>query len=250
MALIETESLILRNYNLADADKIVIFLTQSEGLIRGVAKGAKRLKSKFGGSLEPFTIVDITYFQKEQRELVSIRQIDLKKSYFKNACDIKFLQKFAYLAELLIEFAPPHDPNERLYKMSKVCLETASNNPENLEAIALYFEIWILKLGGYLPSWNLCGNCKREFSENESANLQYDFHIFCMDCQKSQQKFVINSFQRKIFSLAQKVSPQKFIISTLDLDEDIREVSRVLKRIISHILGKDFVLEKTISARI
>ncbi len=84
MSLIETEGLILKSYPLAEADKIVLLLTERQGLVRGVAKGAKRLKSRFGGALEPFSIVDITYFQKEERELVSIRQIELKKSFFEN----------------------------------------------------------------------------------------------------------------------------------------------------------------------
>jgi DNA repair protein RecO (recombination protein O) len=60
MPLVETESLILKSYSLAEADKIVVFLTQDQGLVRGVAKGAKRLKSRFGGALEPFSIVDLS----------------------------------------------------------------------------------------------------------------------------------------------------------------------------------------------
>ncbi len=239
----------MRNYNLADADKIVVFLTKSEGLVRGVAKGAKRLKSRFGGTLEPFSIVNINYFQKEQRELVSIRHIELQKSFFKDASNIKFLQKFAYLADLLIEFAPPHDPNYRLYKMSKVCLETASLNPENLEAVVLYFELWVLRLGGYLPSWDLCGNCKKEFGVDESANLQRDFHVFCNICQNNRQGFQINKTQRKIFSLAQMISPQRFINITDDSTVDLIEVSDVLKRIISNVLGKEVLGEKTFSAK-
>ncbi len=77
MGLVETEGLILKTYSFAEADKIVVLLTQNEGLVRGVAKGAKRLKSKFGGGLEPFSIVQISYFQKEERELVSVRQLEL-----------------------------------------------------------------------------------------------------------------------------------------------------------------------------
>lgn len=124
MGLVETEGLILKSYSLAEADKIVVFLTQNQGLVRGVAKGAKRLKSKFGGSLEPFTVAQIEYFQKEERELVSIRESETVKSYFESASEPVFLQKLAYIAELLTEFAPPHDPNERLYRIVKVCLET------------------------------------------------------------------------------------------------------------------------------
>ncbi len=69
MGLVETEGMILKTYSLAEADKIIVLLTQNEGLVRGVAKGAKRLKSRFGGGLEPFSIVNLTYFQKEEREL-------------------------------------------------------------------------------------------------------------------------------------------------------------------------------------
>ncbi len=90
MGLVETEGLILKSYNLGDADKIIVLLTQSEGLVRGVAKGAKRLKSRFGGTLEPFSIIDLTYFQKEERELVSIRQIELVTSYFEKASNPNF----------------------------------------------------------------------------------------------------------------------------------------------------------------
>lgn len=107
MAIIETDGLILKTYSLAEADKIGLILTPEHGLVRGVAKGAKRLKSRFGGGLEPFSIVSLSYFQKEERELVSIKSIELKKSFFDKASDPLFLQKFGYLAELLVEFAPP-----------------------------------------------------------------------------------------------------------------------------------------------
>ena len=92
MGLIETEGIILKTYSLAEADKIVVLLTQSQGLVRGVAKGAKRLKSRFGGGLEPFSVISLTYFQKEERELVSISHVELIQSYFESASNPSFLQ--------------------------------------------------------------------------------------------------------------------------------------------------------------
>lgn len=250
MGLIETEGLILKSYSLAEADKIIVLLTQSEGLVRGVAKGAKRLKSKFGGSLEPFSIIHIQYFQKEERELVSIRQIDLIKSFFDNASEPQFLQKFSYLVDLLVEFAPPHDPNERLYRMTKVCLETAAENPASLESIAVYFELWILRLGGYLPNWNNCDGCKREFGNNEVSSLQINFHLFCRICQRSSNNWNISAEQRRIFINAQKLSPAKFTEFAKNYLHDVKEVSIILRRIISHILGKETVGEKILAAKL
>lgn len=239
MGLIETEGLVLKSYSLAEADKIVVLLTKNEGLVRGVAKGAKRLKSRFGGGLEPFSIVQATYFQKEERELVSLTQIELIKSYFDKAGDFDFFEKFAYLVELLIEFAPPHDPNEKLYRMAKICLETASQKSQNLDGMVVYFELWILRLGGYLPEWNRCDNCRREFEINEHSSLQINFHLQCQICRKSRNDWQISASERQIFKNAQKLTPEKFVEFTMDREKDVREISIILKKIISQILGRD-----------
>ena len=249
MGLVETEGLILKSYSLAEADKIVVFLTQKQGLVRGVAKGAKRLKSKFGGALEPFTIVQVEYFQKDERELVSIRQIELLKSYFEQASEPDFLRNFAYLAELLSEFAPPHDPNERLYRMAKVCLETATGFPENLAAITVYFELWILRLGGYLPNWSRCDECRKDFNSNEDASLQINFHLICQMCRKTRTNWLVSASQRQIFILAQQLSPAKFMEFAKNKTDDLKAVSDTLKKIISNILGKEINTEKILMAK-
>lgn len=246
MALVETEALVLKSYSLAEADKIVVFLTQNQGLIRGVAKGAKRLKSRFGGSLEPFSIVNLNYFQKEERELVSVSQIELKKSFFASAADPEFLQKFAYLSDLLYEFAPPNEPNERLYRMACVSLETAVANSGNLDGIQLYFELWLLKLGGFLPNWSRCDACQRELGAEESAGLQANFHLLCQACRKSGGRVLVSPLERKMFAVAQTISPAKFVEFTADRAEAVKNLSAFLKQVISHILGKELVSEKFI----
>ncbi len=248
MSSIETEALVLKSYALAEADKIVVLLTRGEGVVRGVAKGAKRLKSRFGGGLEPFSIVQVSYYQKEERELVSINQVDLIKSYFEKAGEPEFFQKFAYLVELLIEFAPPHDPNEKLYRMAKVCLETASENPRRLDATVVYFELWILRLGGYLPDWNECDKCGREFEPNEKTTLQINFHLRCQTCQSGRNDWQISGEQRQIYNQVQKFSPDKFAGFASNKEKSVREVSAVLKRIISGVLGRDISAEKKVGA--
>lgn len=248
MPLVETEGLVLKSYSLAEADKIVVFLTQKHGLVRGVAKGAKRLKSKFGGSLEPFTIVNLNYFQKEERDLVSISQIEVKKSFFAEAANPEFFQKFAYLSDLLFEFAPPDEPNERLYRMACVSLETASASPQSLDSIALYFELWLLRLGGFLPNWNKCDSCQRAFGQEESTSLQANFHLLCSTCRKAGNRMLVSPEERNIYATAQAISPTKFVEFTADRQEEVKNLSYVLKRVISHIIGKDIVGEKILIA--
>jgi DNA repair protein RecO (recombination protein O) len=236
MSLIETEALILKNYSLAEADKIVLFLTRTHGIVRGVAKGAKRLKSRFGSGLEPFSVINLAYFQKEERELVSIRNIELKKSLFEKASNVENLKTFSYLAELLSEFAPPNEPNELLYRMTVACLETAEE--KNLAKLRLYFEIWLLKLAGYLPLWSNCDDCKRLFLPDENAFLVVSFHLCCITCQKNRGNNLVTFQQRAIIRQVLTFSPGDFFNLTQN-DDDILQISKITKRIISHVLGKE-----------
>src|SRR5262249_62007070 len=81
MPLHKTEAFVLRTYALKEADKICVFLTRDHGKLRGVAHGARKLRSRFGSALEPFTEVALTYYQKEARELVSISTCDILRSH-------------------------------------------------------------------------------------------------------------------------------------------------------------------------
>ncbi len=238
MPLIETESLVIKTYNLAEADRIVVFLTRDHGMIRGVAKGAKRLKSKFGSSLEPFSVVRIEYFQKDAVELVSIQKAELIQSNFTSAGDPDFLQKFSYLGDLLVTFSPPHDPNETLYRMVKACIETASADPKCLLSIGVYFELWLLRLAGYFPDWSKCDECGRMFDATEETSIRANYHLACMRCSRSTGRSLGGS-ARVIALAARRISPSEFAKETADKSEDLKYLSTILKQMISQSLGRE-----------
>lgn len=239
MPLFETESLVLKSYNLAEADRIVVFFTQEYGIVRGVAKGAKRLKSRFGSSLEPFSTVQLSYFQKEDRELVSIQQVELVRSCFEEAADPEFLHTFSYVADLLLAFAPPHDPNEKLYRMVKACLAAFAATTERLGGIRLYFELWLLRLGGYLPNWSRCAECGKELSVNDETSLRNDFHLVCLKCRRSQGMTRVTFAEREVFQKVLKLPPRDFLEYSTGKNESVAAVSGVMKRIISQVLGRE-----------
>src|SRR6267143_7028931 len=161
MALVETEALVLRTYNFGEADKIVVCLTHTSGLIRAVAKGCRKLKSRFGAALEPFTLAKITYYQKENQELVSLSQAEIVKSHFDLSSQAETLTGLAYMGDLVVEFSPPYEPNEKLFRMVTACLDAISDSQPDLQIILRYFEVWLLKLEGFLPDLRCCGECHR-----------------------------------------------------------------------------------------
>ena len=180
MGLNETEAFVLRTYKLAEADKIVLLLTRKVGLLRGVARGARKLKSRFGAGLELFTLVSLDYYEKETRELVSIRQTEILRSYFHLANDPKVVSALNHLSDLLIEFTPPHDPNEKLFRMIRACLDAIAAAPEDADDVTRYFEVWLLKLSGFLPDIRTCATCRQTI--RNGASLSGNNTLQCAAC--------------------------------------------------------------------
>jgi DNA repair protein RecO (recombination protein O) len=221
VAIHETEALVLRTYNLAEADKIVVCLTRSAGLIRGVAKGCRKLKNRFGASLEPFTLINLTYYEKENKELVSFSQTEILRSRFNLSENASILTGFSYMGDLLIDFSPPHQANDNLYRMALACVEAASQSPEDLESVLRYFEVWLLKIEGFLPDLKACANCHRAFSD-ETVYLGNDLSLRCAECSNGRGGAISKRLHAHLRA-TEKLAPAKFA-------EEAREVSGTTKK--------------------
>ncbi len=190
MPLHETNAFVLRTFTIKEADKVCVFFTREAGKLRGVAHGARKLRSRFGASLEPFTEVSLVYFQKENKELVSISNCEIISSQFVEGMSSETLGVMHYLAELVIEFIPDHEPNERVYKLIRATLEAlrqvtaadAKERDEKLPAIVRYFEIWMLKLAGFFPHWKNCGGCGKDLTGQATVWLTNDGIPQCSVC--------------------------------------------------------------------
>ena len=168
MPLYSSDALILRTYKLGEADRIVVFLTRDRGKKRGVAKGARRPRSKFVGGLEPLTQVRVAYFEKERRELVSVNYSEPSCSPL-SAVDPDALGYSEYFAELLDEWAQEADPDERLYRLGAAIVEALAAGVA-VEPLARYFEYWLLRLQGVYPPHLNCQQCGERLGEVRDAS--------------------------------------------------------------------------------
>ncbi len=245
MALLETEALVLRTYNFGEADKIVVCLTHSAGLIRGVAKGCRKLKSRFGAALEPFTLAQITYYQKEHQELVSLGQVEILKSHFDLSGDAETLTGLAYMGDLVIEFSPPYEPNERLFRMLKACLDAICQSQSDLQIILRYFEIWLLRLEGYLPDIRRCGECHRTFDETEAAFMNADLVFRCRRCSQGTGNALSRRLQIQLRA-TQRLAPYVFAQESRAVPASIhREMAELTHQLIGRVLERQPRLKST-----
>ncbi|MCA1591874.1 MAG: DNA repair protein RecO [Acidobacteria bacterium] len=240
MGLIETEAIVLRTYRLAEADKIAICLTQEAGLMRGVARGARRLKSRFGAGLEPFSLITLEYFEIEGRELVSIRRAEILKSFFNLATTPDVVAIMEYLVQLVIDFAPPQQPEEKLFRMVRACFAAAIAEPALISHITLYYELWMLKLSGFLPDFKTCGRCQHKLIPSAMpVYLNFEGILRCKGC-KNESFQVMNGDLYKLIRWMPVKPPLEWSNMCEKLSEHARsDLIRINRSLITRALEKE-----------
>lgn len=250
MGLVETEAIVLQTFKLADADKIVVCMTANSGLVRGVARGARRMKSKFGASLEPFTLIRLTFFEKETRELVNICNSEILESHFGASGDGNVVQSLAHIAGLVKEFAPPNQADLRLFKMLRACLKAAASNPNLCAGIPVYAELWTLRITGLLPDQGLCGGCRKKLLETDGSLLYLSTEgiLRCQDCgQMGGQRIgrQTHTLLTSIRYLSPEAWAQNYCASS---DESKNSVSKIAADLVRRALEKEIYSGKVLPA--
>jgi DNA repair protein RecO (recombination protein O) len=184
MPVYTADALILRTYKLGEADRIVVFLTKDRGKKRGVAKGARRPRSRFAGALEPMTRAGVAYYERELRELVRINYVEPVCSAMAAArhgqeADLA-LGHVGYFAELIDEWAPDAHADERLYRLGASIVDALTTGLP-VDRLARYFEFWLLRLQGVYPTLSACPECAGAF-DGGAVMPPRDERYLCRRC--------------------------------------------------------------------
>ncbi|HEK85709.1 MAG: DNA repair protein RecO [Candidatus Saccharicenans sp.] len=224
----QSEAIILRTQNFAEQDKLVVFFSRDRGLVKGLAKGARKFNNRFGSSLEPFSLVKIFYYQKEKQELVVISNCDLIESAFEQLRDFKTASFLAYLAELTEKFSPYEAKEELLYRLLIAVLQ-ATKAGQPIEYLVRYFEVWFLKINGLLPDFNFCQKCHQPI-KNICWLDQEKQGVRCPKC-VNDKKLEISPSMREAINWIKKNPPSAPLPTGLRA-EDWKNLGQVLQAII------------------
>ena len=170
----ETEAIILKTFPLGEADRLVSFLGRASGRMRGVAAGARRLKNRYGSTLELLSHVQIWYVERETRDLVRIQQAELLESFHKAQSDYSLSTGLALVSEISELVLPEHETNEAMFRL--ILLTAREVERRNASALPLsYFAFWTVRLAGWLPRFDVCAACGKPFEKGtayQSASFQ------------------------------------------------------------------------------
>jgi DNA repair protein RecO (recombination protein O) len=181
MKTVRTDGVVLHCYKLADADKIVLCYTRAHGLVRGVAHGARKTKSRFGAGLEPFTVVQLAYSEKPGRELAIFSEVEIVASYLELFRHAELAEVLARICTLMTIFSMPNDANDDLYRLLTGTLRALAKIDGAHHAAAAYFTMWLLRLCGHWPSAKCCANCATSLPAGRTQFL-VGRGFFCTNC--------------------------------------------------------------------
>ncbi|NEO41988.1 MAG: DNA repair protein RecO [Moorea sp. SIOASIH] len=153
----------LKSIPLGEADRLVTILTRELGLIRVVAPGARKQKSKLGGRSGLFVVNQLLLAK--GRSLDKIIQAETTESYPGLSQELSKLAASQYLAELVLCHALSEQPQEELYELLNEHLRRLEQlpkitaNPSGLSLVLAHLShgvFHLLALAGIAPQVQLC----------------------------------------------------------------------------------------------
>lgn len=151
------EAIVLRTYPYNEADLLITLFTRQQGKVRGIAKSAMKSRKRFGGALEPMTYVRAQFTEKPRQELVRMDGFEIVASPLSSPVDYARATALAFLAEVLDQLLPDHDPQDAVFRLTLATLEELQNG--SIWLPITYFALWTTRLMGWLPELDRCVEC-------------------------------------------------------------------------------------------
>jgi DNA repair protein RecO (recombination protein O) len=179
MPLHESEAIVLRTYPLREADLLVTLFTREEGKVHGVARSAKKSKRRFGGALEPLTVVRALYDVRERQDLARLDACEVLESPLSAEVSYPRAVALAHVGELLDELLPDHEANDAVFRLSLSVLSQLRGTEVWMPVT--YFELWMTRLMGYLPDLSECIVCGRALNGGRAFYHALADGLMCAD---------------------------------------------------------------------
>jgi DNA repair protein RecO (recombination protein O) len=263
-----TDGIVLRTFPLGEADLIVTFLTSDYGLIKTFAKSPRKIKSRFGSSLEPLTCSRISFWGKEDASLPRLTQSDIMNSFQRIRNDLRFFLKVSEIIDLTLTLVPEKDANRRMYMLLYNTLKAIERGVQALpgnsfspkapseglhsgqatlyamDFLVNHYKVKFLKYAGFAPKLDACGRCGEKgfcFYVSQGA-------VLCGACARGMDMPVeISAAMRKLYEdllfwdteKVQRIKPSQMLLASL---------AEVMSMHIKYILSKSLKTEAFVHA--
>jgi DNA repair protein RecO (recombination protein O) len=242
MPLLKTPAISLKGRKWGEADRIVTFYTLRFGKLRGVARGARRSKARFGAALEPFVHTDLNLFEKRGDSLYRITQADIRDPFARLREDLGLMAAAGRLANLVEAVTGEGDAGTKIFDTLLEGLHAlqVSTDPA---LTALLFQIRLLGLTGFRPQTDHCAACG-ESAEDGRAFVSGHFSpasggLLCAACAGRQRNSCLPLSPGSLAFMQHAIQWKPAVLTRLKAEGRVRaEAEAAVESYVTVVTGK------------
>lgn len=182
MGLGKSAAVVVGSFPLGESDRVVTFFSRRFGKIRGVARAARRMRSRFGGALELLTLGELVFFDTGRSDLVRIDHFDVVRPFARVRGDLERLGQGAWVAECVARLTGERDPNPAVYGLLVRALGSLeAGAPPRRVAVA--FGVRCVDLLGHRLRTDACVGCGRREAAGPTVAIDVEAGgVLCRTC--------------------------------------------------------------------
>ena len=252
MSATKTLAFILKTQDYRDTSLLGDFYTREHGRVRGIVKGVRDARARFGSTLEPFSLNEILFYKRKRGgDLHLVTHVDLVDDFPKVREDLERLGTASYCLELVSELVEPEESQPAIFELLKDTLVFLSGDASAKRA-ARIFEVKLLDLLGLMPEIKNCVLCHSPAEDPIYFNAAIG-GIHCKDCAGKNKGLLSSSSQpvskgTLLFLQHAQRSPMKDMVQVKVVQEVGVELEKLLRRFtdyhLSHKLKSLTFMEK------
>lgn len=178
-----TEAINLKSYNLNDADKIIVMYSKDNGLIKGVAKGIKKPKSKLGARMDLLVANSLQLLK--GRSMDTIIQAQTVNNFRKTREDMDKLMLSSNVSELIVNFGEGSEAaSKEIYELLYKALNRIANSQSKKDALiaVIKFQLKLLLIMGFCVELDTCLCCREQILDEEMYFSSTMGGVICKEC--------------------------------------------------------------------
>lgn len=236
MALGRSAAVVIGSFPLGESDVLVTFFTRQHGKLHGVARRARRMRSRFGGALETFTLGELIFFDGGRSDLVQVDHFDIVRPFVGVREHLERLGQAAWSVEVVARLSADRDPNPALFGLLVRALAAmeASRRPTR---VAVCFGLRAVDLLGHRPRIDRCVACGRLHPFPDAALDMTAGGLVCSACHAGADAIPLSGSLVGTLKRLRSLSWDESLRLNLAVELDA-ELAAVLEGVLARLMGR------------
>lgn len=183
--LIDVEALVLKTFPYSESSLIVRFFSKEIGRFSFIAKGVKKSKKQTSVSFEPFSHLSLTLYIKENSDLATLKEAQLKDSFYFIRQSLDSIALASFFFEALDKAVFSDSESETLFSLAMLYLNGLEGAASRI-SWTIFCLFRLLAIIGFQPDVSRCRVCGKSAEGNEDYFDILKSGIVCASCAKDE----------------------------------------------------------------